>query len=190
MSALHSLNIDVRLNRIPHEFHDLTPFDEDRQHADDDKDAVERFRSLLVEADCVFKVFMGTLYWKCSPVQFFWGFDLAVSRFSGRAAPDQPTADRVTREAYSHEVISCGFWPGDRRFEHAAFYSYTAPDPLANESIRPAAAGWDVQVGEFVCKYDNARGLESPEEGLDFCQSTYEAGAKLAGWDRSTRERR
>jgi hypothetical protein len=194
IAALHGLNIDVKLNRIPQEFHDLTPFDDDRHHASYDKDAVERFRRVLVGADRAFKIFRGRFIGKCSPVQFFWGsFDLAVTRFSGRSAPDQPAADRVTREAYSHEVISCGFWPGDRRFEHAAFYSYTAPAPtgLANESIRPVPAGWDAQLGEFIYKYVDARGLESPEEGiLDFCQSTYEAGAKLGGWDRSTLERR
>jgi hypothetical protein len=127
-------------------------------------------------------------------VHFFWGsFDLAVTRFSGRPAPQRADADAITKEAYSHEVISCGFWPGDRRFKHAAFYSYTAPPPagLALEAIRPAAGHWNDQLSEFILKYEDVRTASSPETDiLEFCQSTYEAGAKLAQWDRGVLERR
>jgi hypothetical protein len=121
-------------------------------------------------------------------VQFFWGsFDLAVTRFSGRTCPLPADVDAITREAYSHEVISCGFWPGDRKFPHAAFYSYTKPAPLGIEK----APHWNNQMGEFILKYDDARTAESPDQAiLDFCQSSYEAGANLAGWDRDALERK
>jgi hypothetical protein len=118
--------------------------------------------------------------------------DLAVTRFSGRRAPQREGADSMTREAYSHEVSSCGFWPGDRRLKNAIFYAYSAPSPpgLEGASVRPEAAYWDRQLGEFILKYDDARAAASPEESiLDFCQSAYEAGAKLAQWDRENLER-
>jgi hypothetical protein len=127
-------------------------------------------------------------------VHFFWGgFDLAVTRFSGRRAVLPKDADALTREGYSHECISCGFWPGDRRFPQPAFYSYTAPKPsgLEKESVLPGAGYWDTQLGEFILKYDDVRISNTPEKDiLDFCQSTYEAGAKLAKWDRDALERR
>ena len=126
-------------------------------------------------------------------MHFFWGsFDLAVTRFSGRQAPQREGVDPVTREAYSHEVTSCGWWPGDRRFKDAAFYAYSAPSPpgLDAEPVRPAAAYWDRQLGEFILKYSDARIAPSPDQSiLDFCQSCYEAGAKLAQWDRAHLER-
>src|SRR5262249_40383362 len=118
---------------------------------------------------------------------------LAVTRFSGRLAPPRPGADRMTREAYSHEVISCGFWPGDRRFKDPAFYAYTAPVPdgLSEKHVRPKAAYWDKQFGEFLLKYDDVRTAPSPEAViLEFCQTTYDAGADLAKWDRAALERR
>jgi Family of unknown function (DUF5996) len=194
MSALRALGIEVRINRIPSEFDDSTPFDEDRHHVSYDTEYVERFHRVLVQADRVFKKFRSRFLGKSSPVHFFWGsFDLAVTRFSGERAPVQPNADRMTREGYSHEVISCGFWPGDRRFKEASFYAYAAPAPsgLAEEPVRPEAAGWNQQLSEFILRYEDIRTTDSPEAGiLDFCQSTYEAAAKLARWNRTALERK
>jgi hypothetical protein len=194
MACLRSLGIEVSLYRTPVEFDDTTPFDEDRHHASYDTNYVERFRRILVHSDRVLKEFRSRFLGKSSPVQFFWGsFDLAVTRFSGRRAELAGDVDPLTREAYSHEVISCGFWPGDRRFKYPAFYAYTKPAPagIDKENLRPSAAYWDSQMGEFILKYDDVRSAGSPEQAiLDFCQSTYEAGAKLAGWDRDALERR
>ena len=193
MAALQSLGIQVRIYKTPVEFDDPTPFDQDQHHASYDTEYVERFHRILVHADRVFKEFRARFLGKSSPVHFFWGsFDLAVTRFSGKPAPQKDGVDPVTREAYSHEVTSCGFWPGDRRFPHAAFYAYSAPVPpgLEKEPVRPSAAGWNSQLGEFLMKYEDARTLASPGEAiLDFCQSAYEAGAKLARWDRASLER-
>src|SRR5947207_10223395 len=122
MASLRSLGIDVRINKVPSEFDDLTPFDQDQHHASYDTAYVERFRRILIQSDRVFKQFRSRFLGKSSPVHFFWGsFDLAVTRFSGRRAPQKDGADPVTREAYSHEVTSCGFWPGDRRFKNASY---------------------------------------------------------------------
>jgi hypothetical protein len=193
MSALASLGIKVRINCTPAEFDDTTPYDEDHHHASYDVEYVERFRRILIAADRTMKEFRTRFLGKSSQVHFFWGsFDLAVTRFSGRPVPDQPCVDPITREAYSHELISCGFWPGDRGFKNPAFYSYTAPAPegLALERVRPQAAHWDQQLGEFILTYDAVRIADSPRAAiLDFCQSTYEAGAKLANWDRTALER-
>jgi hypothetical protein len=193
MATLKALGIDVHIYRKPVEFDDTTPFDQDRHHASYDTEYVDRFRRILVESDRVFKQFRARYVGKSSPVHFFWGsFDLAVTRFSGRPAPQKEGVDPVTREAYSHEVTSCGFWPGDRRFPHAAFYAYSAPAPpgLEKEPVRPEVAGWNTQLGEFVLQYEDARTAPSPDSAiLDFCQSAYEAGAKLARWDRASLER-
>lgn len=193
MDCLRSLGIDVSIHRTPDEFDDKTPFDQDRHHASYDSKHVESFRRILINTDRVFKEFRARFIGKCSPVHFFWGsFDLAVTRFSGRPAPLAKDADAMTREAYSHEVISCGFWPGDRRFKHAAFYAYAVPAPAGfdKENVSPNAAYWDTQLGEFILKYEDVRAAESPDQAiLAFCQSTYEAGAKLAHWDRDTLER-
>jgi hypothetical protein len=193
MACLRSLGIEVNIYRTPVEFDDTTPFDLDQRHASYDTEYVERFRRILVQSDRVFKEFRSRFLGKCSPVQFFWGsFDLAVTRFSGRRATLPDDVDPLTREAYSHEVISCGFWPGDRKFKHPAFYSYTKPAPagIDEEGVRPSAAYWNSQMGEFILEYEDVRAAESPEQAiLDFCQSTYEAGAKLAGWDRHALER-
>ena len=168
--------------------------DQDQHHASYDTEHVEKFRRVLINSDRILKEFRARFFGKCSPVHFFWGsFDLAVTRFSGRRAPLPKEVDPLTREAYSHEVISCGFWPGDRRFEHAAFYSYTKPAPagLEKEIVRPNTAYWDTQMGEFILKYDDVRTAPSPNQAiLDFCQTTYEAGANLARWDRDALERR
>jgi len=183
----------VRIYRKPVEFDDLTPFDEDQHHASYDTVYVERFRRILIQSDRVFKQFRSRFLGKSSPVHFFWGsFDLAVTRFSGRRAPQKEGVDPVTREAYSHEVTSCGFWPGDRRFRNASYYAYSAPSPagLDGEAVRPAAAYWDRQLGEFIFKYEDARAMPEPDQAvLEFCQSAYEAGARLGQWDRGSLER-
>jgi Family of unknown function (DUF5996) len=187
MASLHSLGVAVNIYRTPVEFDDATPFDEDQHHASYDAAYVEDFRQILVCVDQIFKEFRSRFIGKCSPVHFFWGsFDLAVTRFSGRPAPVAPTADAITREAYSHEVISCGFWPGDRRFKQAAFYSYTSPAPAGIEKEKY----WNKQLSEFILTYDDACAAPSPEQAiLEFCQSTYEAGTRLANWDRPALER-
>jgi len=191
LSALQMFGIELKIDRTPSEFDDPTPFDLDEHHASYDRDHVERFHRILVNADRVLKKFRSRFIGKCSPVHFFWGsFDLAVTRFSGRPAPANPSADSITREGYSHEVSSCGFWPGDRKFPHAAFYSYAAPAPegLAAEPVHPG--GWDAERGYFILKYDDVRQVESPATAiLDFCQTTYEAAARLAHWDRASLER-
>jgi len=193
IAALRTLGIEVKIYRVPVEFDDTTPFDQDQHHVSYDTEYVERFRNILVHSDRIFKQFRARFLGKCSPVHFFWGsFDLAVTRFSGRRAPQKEGVDAMTREAYSHEVTSCGWWPGNRVFPHPAFYAYSAPVPpgLDAEPVRPAAAYWDRQLGEFILKYDDARTAPSPEQAiLDFCQSAYEAGAKRAQWDRASLER-
>ena len=193
MAALKSLGIEVKIYKVPCEFDDVTPFDQDTHHASYDTEYVERFRRILVNSDRVLRQFRSRFLGKSSPVHFFWGsFDLAVTRFSGRRAPEREGIDAMTREAYSHEVTSCGFWPGNRVFPNAAFYAYSAPVPpgLEKEPIRPAAAGWNAQLGEFIFQYEDARKEASPDQAiLDFCQSAYEGGAKLAQWDRASLER-
>jgi hypothetical protein len=193
MDRLRSLGVAVAMRAIPDEFPDPIPFDRDERHASYDRDAVERFRRTLISADRVLKRFRSRFIGKCSPVHFFWGsFDLAVTRFRGCRAPAREAADPITKEAYSHEVSSCGFWPGDSRFPHAAFYAYFAPSPpgLETAPLRPSAAFWSAELGEFLLKYDDVRTSESPDAMiLDFCQSAYEAGVRLAGWDRSELER-
>ena len=169
------------------------PFDEDRVHASYDPEAAQRFWKILLYVQCVFEEFRSGFLGKCSPIHFFWGsFDLAVTRFSGRPAPERPGADRMTREAYSHEVSSVGFWPGSGIITNPAFYSYAAPEPsgFRDWPVRPAEARYDTQIGEFILMYDAVRTSESPSTTLlDFCQSTYEAAATLAKWDRAALER-
>ena len=193
MASLQSLGIKVKIHTTPDEFDDKTPFEQDQKHASYDKKYVEKFWRILLNADRLFKEFRSPFIGKCSPVHLFWGsMDLAVTRFSGRRGSLPKGADAMTREAYSHEVSSCGFWAGDRRYKQAAFYSYTMPAPagIEKEKVRPDSAYWDPQMGEFLLKYDDVRAAASPEQAiLDFCQSTYEAGAKLAQWDRKALER-
>jgi Family of unknown function (DUF5996) len=190
MSTLASLAIDVKIHAHPDEVANPIPFAEDVTHASYDPKHVHLFWRILVSVDQIFKDFRGRFIGKCSPVQFYWGsFDLAVTRFSGRTAPPRP--DPIQREAYSHEVISAGFWPGGAGME-AAFYSYTAPEPpgLKTASIQPAAAGYHAGMSEFILPYDEVRRSHSPEQALmEFLQSTYEAGANLAKWDRGALER-
>ncbi len=192
MGALSALGIDVAINTLPQELPDPVRFDEDTVHASYDAEQAHRFWRILVQADRLFKAFRARFIGKCSPVHFFWGsFDLTVTRFSGRRAPERPEADHVTREAYSHEVISCGFWPGAAGQE-AAFYAYAAPEPpgLKEAAIRPASAGYNAALGEFLLSYEEVRAADDPDAlVLDFLQSTYEAAADRAGWDRAALER-
>jgi len=193
MAMLGSSGIEVKIWRMPVEVPDPIPFDEDRVHASYDPEAAQRFWKILLYVQCVFEEFRSRFVGKCSPIHFFWGsFDLAVTRFSGRPAPERPGADRMTREAYSHEVSSVGFWPGSGIITDPAFYSYAAPEPseFRDWTVRPAAARYDTQVGEFILMYDAVRTSESPSTTLlDFCQSTYEAAATLSKWDRTALER-
>ncbi len=192
LDSLRALGIDVTINPLPQELANPIRFDEDTVHAAYDAEQARRFWRILVQADRLFKVFRARFIGKCSPVHFFWGsFDLTVTRFSGRRAPERPGADRVTREAYSHEVISCGFWPGAAGQE-AAFYAYAAPEPagLKEATIRPVGAGYDAALGEFLLNYADVRTADDPDAlVLDFLQSTYEAAADRAGWDRAALER-
>jgi hypothetical protein len=198
METLAGLGIQARIWPVPVEVPDPIRFTADRVHAAYDRDAVERFHRVLAHSDAVFKEFRGRFLGKCSPVHFFWGsFDLAVTRFSGRRAPVREGADPVTREAYSHEVISHGFWPGGVsaggvRVERPVYYAYAAPEPtgLADCAIRPAPAGYDRALSEFIVGYDEIRSAPSPRAALlEFMQSTYDAAATLAGWDRAALER-
>jgi hypothetical protein len=193
MGMLQSAGIDVKIWRMPVEIADPIPFDQDRQHHSYDRKSVEAFWRILLSVDSVFQQFRSEFLGKSSPVHFFWGsFDLAVTRFSGRVAPPRPGADAITREAYSHEVSSVGFWPGGGEIKGAAFYSYTQPDPqgFKDAKIRPEAAFYHNQLGEFLLMYDDVRRARSPSSALlDFCQSTYEAGANFGKWDRNALER-
>ena len=193
MASLHALGIEVTINTVPSEVKHPIRCDQDEVHASYDPVSAHRFWRILVQVDKVFKEFRSHFIGKCSPVHFFWGsFDLAVTRFSGRRAPDREGADRITREAYSHEVISCGFWPGDETFKAPAFYSYTVPEPpgLKAATLRPSSAWFNPDMGEFLLRYDDVRSADAPEKVLqEFLQSTYEAGATLAHWDREALER-
>jgi len=190
---LRSAGIEVEIWRMPVEIPDPIPFDQDQAHASYDPAAVEKFWRILMSVDSVFNQFRAGFIGKSSPVHFFWGsFDLAVTRFSGRRAPERPGADAMTREAYSHEVSSVGFWPGSGDIKGAAFYSYAAPEPqgFKDARVRPFGAFYQKQLGEFLLMYEDVRRTESPSKSLlDFCQSTYEAAANLGNWDRSGLER-
>jgi len=192
-AMLHSANIEVKIWKMPVEVPDPIPFDQDRVHASYDPQAAQKFWRILLSVDTVFNEFRARFIGKSSPVHFFWGsFDLAVTRFSGRPAPPRPGADAITREAYSHEVSSVGFWPGGGPVPGAAFYSYAAPEPqgFKEANVRPPAAFYDKQLNEFLLMYDAARTSASPTASLlDFCQSTYESAANLGKWDRSALER-
>jgi hypothetical protein len=192
LAMLHSAGIEVKIWKMPVEIPDPIPFDQNRIHASYDPEFARRFWQILVSADRVFQEFRSRFLGKSSPVHFFWGsFDLAVSRFSGRRAPERPGADSITREAYSHEVSSVGFWPGSG-IEGPAFYSYMAPEPpgFRESRVRPEAATYSAQLNEFLLMYDDVRRAPSPCVALlDFCQSTYEAGAQLAHWDRQALEK-
>jgi hypothetical protein len=193
MSALRSLGIEVKIWTMPCEVPNPVRFERDTQHASYDREYAHRLWKILVLCDSIFKEFRAGFIGKDSPVHFFWGsFDLCVTRFSGRRAPERPGADPITREAYSHEVISAGFWPGGGEVKGAAFYAYAAPEPpgFGEEKVKPAAAFYDPQMKEFLLMYDDVRRAASPREALlSFLQSTYEAGANLERWNRKELER-
>ncbi len=198
MATLRSLEIEVPLWPMPVEVPDPIRFDEDEVHRAYDAEFARRFWRILVQVERVFEEFRGGFIGKCSPIHFFWGsFDLAVTRFSGRRAPLHPggsplVADFVTREAYSHEVISCGFWPGSGAIQEAAFYAYAYPEPSGFKAahVQPAQAFYSPELGEFMLRYDDMRAADQPERALlAFLSSTYEAGAELGGWPRADLER-
>lgn len=190
MSTLKSLGMPITIFTKPQEVPNPIPFEEDREHASYDPDYAKRLWRILAQTAHVFEQFRGRFIGKCSPVNFYWGsFDLAVTRFSGRPAPPRPGADLITREGYSHECISAGFWPG-AGFTGPAYYCYAAPAPagLDQQEIQPGF--YSRELNEFVLMYDDVRESESPGEALmQFLQSSYEAGAKLAHWDRAALER-
>jgi hypothetical protein len=193
MTGIKSLGIDCSIWRMPVEVPDPIPFDRDRKHASYEPEQANRFWRVLVSVDTVFKEFRARFIGKCSPVHFFWGgFDHAVTRFSGRRAPERPGADPITREGYSHEVISAGFWPGGMGVDGAAFYAYAAPEPagFSGTALRPSGGFYHPQLKEFLLMYDDVRRAASPRDAiLDFMQATYAAGADLGGWDRAALER-
>jgi hypothetical protein len=190
---VHERGFDVQVWPMPVEVPDPIRFDRDTAHSSYDSQYASRFWRILVQADRVFREFRSRFIGKCSPVHFFWGSaDLAVTRFSGRPAPERPGADPITRESYSHEVISHGFWPGSGAVQMPAFYAYAAPEPagLKHVRARPAAAFYSEELSEFILPYDAVRRSSAPEaQLLDFMQSTYEAAAGLAHWDRGSLER-
>ena len=192
--ALADLGIAIEIDDTPNELAEPIRFGEDHVHASYDADAVRHFGQVLRQADRVFKQFRTAFLGKASPVHFFWGsFDLAVTRFSGRTAPPHPggvphLADEVAREAYSHEVSSAGFWPGGGAIDYPAFYSYAypAPDGFADAHVKPEAAFFSKDLGEFILPYEAVRTAADPDAVLlQFLQSTYEAAANLAKWDRT-----
>src|SRR6266566_2953015 len=197
MAALEELGIHVTIDELPNELPDPIRFTEDHQHASYDPDAVQRFFQILGHCDRVFKQFRTGFLGKASPVHFFWGsFDLALTRFSGRSAPRHPGGvpnlpDAVACEAYSHEESSAGFWPGGGAIDYPAFYSYAYPEPSGFRAtkVRPDAAFFSEALGEFILPYDAVRTAADPEQVLlEFLQSTYEAAANAAKWDRDALE--
>jgi hypothetical protein len=193
VALLAALEVQVRITSLPSELIGAVPFEQDHARRPYDSASVQRFWRILVTADHLFKLFRTSFLGKASPVHLFWGgFDLAVTRFSGRRAPLHPggipgLSDRVTREAYSHEVSSAGFWPGNDAYPHAAFYSYAYPEPKGfRDAVLPPGATYEAQLGEFILPYDIVR--KSPAGGklvMDFLQATYAAAADLGKWDRA-----
>jgi hypothetical protein len=198
MGEMAKLGLRIEIHKRPNEVPDPIRFDQDEAPRAYDPEYANRFWRVLVQADRVFKSFRGRFIGKCSPVHFFWGApDLAVTRFSGRTAPEHPGGvpnlpDRVTREAYSHEVSSCGFWAGGGPVPYAAFYSYAYPEPsgFPEARVRPGAAFYSRELREFILPYDAVREAESPDDVLlEFLQTTYEAAANAGKWDRASLER-
>jgi hypothetical protein len=195
---LADLGMHIRIHAKPNEVVEAIPFEQDTIHASYDAGYANRFWRLLLQADRVLTQFRAGFIGKCSPVHFFWGgFDLAVTRFSGAEAPPHPGGipncpDWVTREAYSHEVSSCGFWPGNDAMPYPAFYAYAYPEPagFSSAQVRPDKAAYDTTFREFILPYDAVRQAPSPDAMLlDFLQSTYEAAANLGKWNRAALER-
>lgn len=197
MAALRDLGVETEIDSRPNEVEDATPFAKDTGHADYDADAANRCWRVLAQAERAFTAFRARFIGKCSPVHFFWGaFDLAVTRFSGRVAPQHPGGvphlpDWVAREAYSHEVCSAGFWPGNARYPAPAFYSYAYPEPpgYRDAKVRPSGAEYNAKLGEFLLPYEAVRTAASPDDVLmEFLQSTYDAAADCGKWDRKALE--
>jgi Family of unknown function (DUF5996) len=196
IDLLKSLGIEAAINDMPNEVPHPIRFSQDRIHAAYDAAAAHRFWRALIQVDRIFKLFRSGFLGKASPVHFFWGsFDLAVTRFSGRTAPLHPGGvpglpDAVTREAYSHEVSSAGFWPGNEAFPQAAFYSYAYPEPAGfRERLVTPGAHFDTKLGEFVLLYDMVRAAPNPDALLlDFLSTTYAAAAEAGGWDHASLE--
>lgn len=193
LRTLSEMSIDVSIHPVPNEIAEPIPFPEDEIHGTYDPDHAHSLWLALVQSDRVMKAFRARFTGKVSPVHFFWGsFDLAVTRFSGREAPQHPGGipflpDEITREAYSHEVTSCGFWPGNREAPDPIFYAYAYPTPegFSESPVLPDAAFWLADLGEFALPYEAVRTADSPDEALDaFFESTHAAAADLAGWDR------
>jgi hypothetical protein len=198
IDRLRALGLETHIWTMPVEFADAIPFDQDTRHAAYDADYAHRFWRVLVQVDRLLSVFRSRFMGKVSPVHFFWGsFDMAVTRFSGRAAPKLTGESAnlgawVMQEAYSHEVSSCGFWPGNGGFGRAAFYAYAYPEPdgFGTAQIAPAAAYYDQELGQFILPYDAVRVAAAPDDAvLDFLQATYAAAADLGHWDRAALER-
>jgi len=197
MAALSELKIDTRINTTPNEVEPAIPFDEDDKHRSYDPEYANRFWRVLLQSARVFQEFRSRFCGKCSPVHFFWGsFDLAVTRFSGRLAPPHPGGvpnlpDAITREAYSQEVSSLGFWPGNAAVPTPVFYSYAYPEPpgFAEAKIQPDAAVYEPKLREFILPYEAVRTAENPDQALlEFAQSAYDAASKLGKWDRAALE--
>ena len=195
---MSALGLDVKISRKPNEVVDAIRFDLDETHRSYDPEYANRYWRVLAQSDRVFKTFRARFIGKCSPVHFFWGApDLAVTRFSGRPAPLHPGGvpnlpDSIAQEAYSHEVSSCGFWAGGGPIDHAVFYAYAYPEPpgYANAQVKPGSALYNTDLREFVLPYDVVRTAAAPDETLlAFMQTTYEAAAGLAKWDRAALER-
>ena len=193
VDTLGRLGIEVPIWPMPVEVPEPIRFDRDTTHHSYDADAARRCWEVLLAITPVFQAFRAEFIGKCSPVHFFWGsFDLAVTRFSGRRAPERPGADSITREAYSHEVISHGWWPGGGPIDGPAFYAYAAPEPdgLKTAAIEPAAAYYSTELSEFILPYEAVRRAADPEADLRaFLRTTYDAAARLARWDRANLER-
>jgi hypothetical protein len=192
LAALHALGVDVHIWRKPVEVADPIPFDEDRVHTQYDPEFASRFHRVLLQTDAALRTFAGRFQGKQSPPSFWWGtFDIAGNRFSGRPAPPRPGADRITREAYSHEQMCFGWWPGGGPVD-AAFYAYAAPPPdgFSGAPVRPAAARWEPAFSEFILPYEDVRRSPAPADAiLEFFQSVYDGGADLAHWDRAALDR-
>jgi len=197
MSMLTDLGVATHIWPVPVEIPGAIPFPDDSVHASYDADAVQRFWRALVEIERVLEVFRGRFVGKSSPVHLFWGaLDIALTRFSGRTAPPHPggaanCGPHVMWEAYSHEVSSCGYWPGPPGDE-GVFYAYAYPEPpgYRDAVVTPDGAGWDADLAEFVLPYELVRTASDPDAVLlDFLQSTYEAAATAADWNRTALER-
>ena len=197
MKTLSDLELPVTINTVPNEIEHAIPFDQDEEHRSYDREYANRFWRVLMQSDRVFKEFRSRFCGKCSPVHFFWGsFDLAVTRFSGRPAPPHPGGvphlpDAITREAYSQEVSSLGFWPGNAAMPTPVFYSYAYPEPpgFSEAKVQPDAAFYEPKLREFILPYDAVRNTEKPDQILlDFAQSAYDTASQLGKWDRAVLE--